>query len=105
MHVGTVAADEEQYKKEEIDNFKRVLEIINLDLMENICSAVCAAGGCTGCPVYYRVVGRAAGMAAGTIGGILTHSGLPCGMTEETITVMGKSRVSCSTDISDVSMV
>lgn len=33
MHVDTSVSDEEQYKKEEIDNFKRVLDIINLDLI------------------------------------------------------------------------
>lgn len=55
--------------------------------------------------MYYRIVGWAAGMAVGTMGGILTHSGLPCGMTEETISVMGKSSISCGIDISGVSMV
>lgn len=37
------------------------------------------------------------------IGGVLTHSWLPYEMKEESIALMGKSRVSCSTDISNVS--
>jgi len=102
-----VTADEEQYEKEEVDYFRKVLEIIHVNFIDNICRAICAWGGY---PVRVLCVlsRRGPGCSDGSrwvsenqcVGGVLTHSWLPCGLKEETITLMGKSIVSCSTNIS-----